>query len=136
VFHLGRRDFVCTETGCEEAFGYKHLLQRHTAKIHAAHTSDSGADEGHSPNEDDAASLINAITGQKFAARSLNPRALRCPHPQPPFEGSYTRNADADACEYWFTRAYDLRRHLLAAHGLDVDKEVVDEWVDDSRAAR
>jgi hypothetical protein len=30
------------------------------------------------------------------------------------------------ACEFLFSRAYDLRRHLLAEHGFEVEQEVLD----------
>ena len=36
-------------------------------------------------------------------------------------------------CAYIFSRAYDLRRHLKAEHGLELDKEEVDGWVRDWR---
>jgi hypothetical protein len=59
---------------------------------------------------------------------------LRCPHPA--MEGlSSTISAeslelwsDTASCEYVFGRAYDLRRHLRAVHGVDLDKEIVDSW--------
>ncbi|ELR11015.1 zinc finger, c2h2 type domain containing protein [Acanthamoeba castellanii str. Neff] len=35
VVHDGLRTFVCEEPGCGKAFGYKHLLQRHTLAKHS-----------------------------------------------------------------------------------------------------
>ena len=35
---------------------------------------------------------------------------------------------DGALCEYVFGRAYDLRRHLRAVHGVSLDKDVVDAW--------
>jgi len=37
-------------------------------------------------------------------------------------------------CEYVFSRAYDLRRHLRAEHDVDVEKDKVDEWVKGAKA--
>lgn len=39
-------------------------------------------------------------------------------------------------CTYVFSRAYDLRRHLLAEHSLELEREVVDEWVRSTKMAR
>lgn len=41
----------------------------------------------------------------------------------------------ANACQYVFSRAYDLRRHLHAEHGVDVDREKVADWVRDEKRA-
>jgi hypothetical protein len=59
---------------------------------------------------------------------------LRCPHPameglpSTPSGKSHNLWVDTAACEYVFGRAYDLRRHLRAVHGVDLDKEAVDGW--------
>lgn len=81
-------------------------------------------------------SIINEITGVVYEERTANtPALLRCPHPA--MEGlpsalsvkSLSNLWDAaTACEYVFGRAYDLRRHLRAVHGVELDKETVDGW--------
>lgn len=38
------------------------------------------------------------------------------------------------ACDYVFSRAYDFRRHLRAEHGVDAEKDRVDEWVKGAKA--
>jgi len=38
------------------------------------------------------------------------------------------------ACDYVFSRAYDLRRHLRAEHGVEAEKESVDDWVKSAKA--
>ncbi|KAJ3524427.1 hypothetical protein NM688_g8565 [Phlebia brevispora] len=142
VNHLGRRDFVCPYDDCRRAFGYKHLLQRHLAKLHgsssdASDDSSSGDDE--MPQEHAATSTvalaIDDVTGKSYSAHSKKLIArtdvLRCPHPnmqgllaevQPPVGSS-------KGCEYVFSRAYDLRRHLQSAHNTILEKPVVDQWV-------
>ncbi|KAG6889107.1 hypothetical protein C0995_003676 [Termitomyces sp. Mi166 len=148
VTHLGRRDHVCPHDGCEQTYGYKHLLQRHLAKAHHRMSDDDPEESdwgsGHkNPRKATSTSLdIDTITGHSYAQRTrakmANATALLCPYPQ---LGGTTLIIEEDAaepdpqasatrpCEYAFSRAYDLRRHLKAAHGVIVVKESVDEWV-------
>ncbi|KAH9937572.1 uncharacterized protein B0H18DRAFT_867289 [Fomitopsis serialis] len=171
VTHLGRRDFACPT--CERTFGYKHLLQRHTAKAHPTEpaSSDSesdsnteassGEDTEDSEDEKDdedqetakptVAFSIDFITGAAYEARSqvrlgTSPRSLKCPFPYLPSSFREDESADEDVaaskaihdpqCQYVFSRAYDLRRHLLAEHEVELGKEVVDEWVKSAKATR
>ncbi|TDL26695.1 hypothetical protein BD410DRAFT_531543 [Rickenella mellea] len=150
VTHLQRRDFVCTHIGedgaCGLAFGYKHLLQRHVAKMHAHQSTDDdpaaivgGVEEGHQY------SAIDVLTGKAYADRAsatvATGRSVRCPFPDLSaplvstgrMHGHETEATEGGArertCEYAFTRAYDFRRHLAAAHNVDVGKEDVEKWV-------
>lgn len=162
--HLGRRDFACPT--CGRAFGYKHLLQRHTAKAHPAEPAspESGSESGaeHSTDEEDHAKTpkgkdtatpfsIDFITGAAYDARSQarlssGSRSLQCPFPDLPPSLCCSDDAERAAapssvdggprCLYVFSRAYDLRRHLLAEHKLEPEREVVDEWVRSAKAAR
>jgi hypothetical protein len=68
---------------------------------------------------------------------------LRCPHPAmeglpaaPSVESPGYLWGDATPCEYVFGRAYDLRRHLRAIHGVELDKETVDGWARKIRGKR
>jgi general transcription factor IIIA len=79
--------------------------------------------------------MINEITGVAYEERAARAQApLRCPHPA--MEGlpsvlAAENNSlwgEVTPCEYVFGRAYDLRRHLRAVHGVELDKEVVDGW--------
>ncbi|KAI0778057.1 hypothetical protein BD413DRAFT_506447 [Trametes elegans] len=161
IAHLGRRDFVCPHVRCQRAFGYKHLLQRHLAKLHASegesdsvneesgHGSDPGSssehESDHTSSHASSAIDIDMITGSAYAARARESlkqaTKLQCPHPHlPPLllpaggversgsepTGSSSKKND---CQYVFSRAYDLRRHLQAAHGVEAERERVDEWV-------
>ncbi|KDR75265.1 hypothetical protein GALMADRAFT_226933 [Galerina marginata CBS 339.88] len=141
VTHLGKRDYVCHHTDCNNAFGYKHLLQRHLAKCHSSdlpwpeqNEEDSSEGESQEPTFD-----IDGITGYAYAKRSearLNDaKALRCPFPDvQDFTGE--RSTDnitksiviPQTCDYVFSRAYDLRRHLHACHDIAVLKETLDIW--------
>ncbi|KAI0639277.1 hypothetical protein C8Q77DRAFT_1080385 [Trametes polyzona] len=174
IAHLGRRDFVCPHEHCKRAFGYKHLLQRHLAKVHAPQSesetaeesgngSGAGSGSGSESEQDnpsasaqdvDGTMDIDLITGSAYATRAKESlkqaTKLQCPFPHlPPIlstedtvEGgsgpaqaasSSKRIAD---CQYVFSRAYDLRRHLQAEHGLNVVREKVDEWVRLRKAAK
>lgn len=158
ITHLGRRDFVCTVEKCGRAFGYKHILQRHQARGHGHDRAEAEEDEDceHHADADGESSeaerprpkkqktgraqppnisIINEITGVAYEERTARtPAPLRCPHPA--MEGlSFTLSAeslsmwsDTAPCEYVFGRAYDLRRHLRAMHGVDLGKEIVDSW--------
>jgi general transcription factor IIIA len=153
ITHLGRRDHICPHENCNSAFGYKHLLQRHLAKIHSAHTGDS--DPANPSNEEDIHEKdkavqqmdIDTITGFSYASnaneRISSSNALRCPYPDlgllTPESGNPNDTGVAGAstskgCGYVFSRAYDLRRHLRAEHGVDVEKEKADEWVKRAKA--
>lgn len=158
ITHQGRRDFPCSVEGCGRAFGYKHILQRHQARRHnkgcvkaegcedREHHTDADGDSSETERsrpkkqrtqraESPDTSTINEITGIAYEERVARTQAaLRCPHPTmeglpsaPPAE-SLDMWADAAPCEYVFGRAYDLRRHLRAVHGVVLDKDVVDAW--------
>lgn len=154
VNHLGRRDFVCPHDTCRRAFGYKHLLQRHLGKLHKpdgpsasqaqeqTEDADMSSDDVESGAEQVREINIDDITGKSYAMRAQqqlsSPRTLRCPHPDlhglvPPADA--IRHGEKQ-CEYVFTRAYDLRRHLRSEHGQDVEKDVVDTWVRLAREAK
>ncbi|KAH0589146.1 hypothetical protein H2248_004912 [Termitomyces sp. 'cryptogamus'] len=160
VTHLGRRDHICPHDGCEQTYGYKHLLQRHLAKAHHT-TSDDDSPHDDDPDESDWGSGhktsrkmtstlldIDTITGRSYAQRAranvANAIALFCPYPQ--LEGRMLAEKDAGEygpqtsatrpCEYAFSRAYDLRRHLRATHGVNAIKESVDEWVSEQKRMR
>ncbi|KAF8070415.1 hypothetical protein FPV67DRAFT_1018750 [Lyophyllum atratum] len=158
ITHLGHRDHVCHHEGCGQAYGYKHLLLRHLAKSHSTMSTDDGETSDDIESEDlgyisgttpaRKAKLttsldIDTITGQSYAKRTrenlANATALLCPYPQldkivlvaadDEIAHSTVHSSAAQTCEYAFSRAYDLRRHLKATHGLDAIKESVDQWV-------
>jgi uncharacterized C2H2 Zn-finger protein len=144
VTHLGRRDHVCPHDSCKQPFGYSHLLRRHLGKSHLSPKSASGSD---SSGEDVTPTArfrmdIDAITGQAYAARAreqvLSARAFQCPYPHMDSlvfvvdvgqEGKLL--GGSQRCEYVFSRAYDLRRHLGSAHGAQTEKGSLDQWVKD-----
>ena len=144
VFHLGLREFVCPHEECGRAFGYKHLLQRHLAKLHennAQPPSNEPAAEQQDDAETSDAFNIDDITGVTYDTRAKekiqSSRSLQCPHPN---LHDLLDSADLSStlglgkrCEYVFTRAYDLRRHLRAIHGVDTDKNRVEDWVQTHR---
>ena len=153
VTHLGRRDFVCPHESCKRAFGYKHLLQRHLGKLHKAAADTSQR----RPKDDDETSAgeavpapsrlersldIDEVTGKAYAERAqqrlTSPRALQCPFLK--LHGLTTTEAGSEhggrRCEYVFTRAYDLRRHLRSEHGEEIDKHRADTWVKSAKASK
>ncbi|KAF9049912.1 transcription factor iiia [Panaeolus papilionaceus] len=141
ITHHGRRDFTCDHPGCGKAFGYKHLLQRHTAKLHPSfdvvEESESSDDEG--AQSEGLEFDIDKITGKSYSqqaeARLKEAKALACPFPSlQHFVVNYSPPAVGPAgCQYVFTRAYDLRRHLATAHQVDAEKDMVDQWVKNAR---
>ena len=141
VTHLGKRDHICPYEHCDSTFAYKHLLQRHLGKVHTTKEGEATEEDEEGDAELKKEKLvqmmdIDTITGKTYkslASSRLNDptsNVLRCPHPLIP--GSTTTTSSSSrykGCEYVFSRAYDLRRHLRAEHGVTVDKEVADEWV-------
>ncbi|KAI0757128.1 hypothetical protein C8Q80DRAFT_1132121 [Daedaleopsis nitida] len=157
IAHLGRRDFVCPHEHCKRAFGYMHLLQRHLAKLHAPSGSDTGSwNEGeHTETEPESpvvstheiAMDIDFLTGQTYATQAKEAvkqaTKLQCPHPHLPplltpeeIEPAAAGSKRPIGCQYVFSRAYDLRRHLQAEHGLEIDREKVDQWVRGEKDAK
>ncbi|KAG2347612.1 hypothetical protein BDR05DRAFT_974100 [Suillus weaverae] len=148
------RDWKCDKYGKESR---PHLLERHLAKIHSTRSDQSVTD----PSESDGATttgtdidcpdneladsaahlIIDRITGHAYSLRSRMPtsKIIRCPYPNvedllllppdTPLSGSSAH------CDHILTRAYDLRRHLKAEHGLDGDKSKVDSWVRSHRGS-
>ncbi|KAF9528533.1 hypothetical protein CPB83DRAFT_791577 [Crepidotus variabilis] len=158
VTHLRRRDFACDQDGCTQGFGYKHLLQRHVAKVHAGeksrddtagalsdYHSDSDTDpppsEDELPDPTDDIFNIDMITGNTYARQATSKiegaKSLQCPYPDfralldssPVQTCTIAASSTSTRCEYVYSRAYDLRRHLAASHKLVSDKDVVDGWV-------
>ena len=159
--HLGKRDFVCPHVHCARAFGYKHLLQRHLAKLHAPKPETDAEGEASSETDreheagraqeaaEDSGLDIDILTGRAYAAKAQTAirqaHKLQCPHPHLPPTLLQEPAADATSttvstppgpstkrrvqCEYVFSRAYDLRRHLQAEHGVEIRREKLDEWV-------
>ncbi|KAL4071237.1 hypothetical protein V8B97DRAFT_436074 [Scleroderma yunnanense] len=139
IIHLGQRNHVCPHLHCNSAFGYKHLLQRHLVKIHSSKDTQSHSDE-ETPDTGAAADTtevdldIEEITGKAYSHRSQNPKSIRCPYPH--IEDLLASSSDSTipsassskTCDHVLTRAYDLRRHLKAEHGVLVDKQKVDQW--------
>ena len=161
VTHLNQRNFPCTHTGCNAIYGYKHLLQRHSAKAHGQGHHDQHTAHGHAFTEtasQPAILAIDVITGKAYADRAKsrlasNMKLLQCPYPRLPASLSSSviptssksttsrslsahERLDANPCIYIFSRAYDLHRHLRTAHGLDICRNLVDEWVHDEKAAK
>jgi uncharacterized C2H2 Zn-finger protein len=95
--------------------------------------------------EEPPESNIDSITGLSYAKRAdakvTSLKALPCPFPH--LEGlKFSSNVNfcegssalsTGKCDYVFSRAYDIRRHLHAAHGVDTEKESVEQWVKEQK---
>ncbi|KAF8170334.1 hypothetical protein K438DRAFT_1909432 [Mycena galopus ATCC 62051] len=130
VTHLGRRDHICPHETCKQAFGHKHLLQRHLAKRHATSESESSDEDTTSlPTPAALKMKIDTITGNTYAQTASKKlkaaKALRCPYPR--LDG-LAEAQTGPSCDYVFSRAYDFRRHLYS-HDLILDKHSVELWV-------
>jgi general transcription factor IIIA len=110
-------------------------------KSHHTTTSDSESDFGSSTSQGDGATPalsldINVITGNTYAARAkaqvLAGKVLPCPYPD---LGELVSSVAVGVvggsrrCQYVFSRAYDLWRHLRTAHSVEAERSDVDEWV-------
>lgn len=102
VKHLGQLPFECTNTGCSKRFGYKRNLQHHLRRCKPPAVSDESSN-----------SVVAKATGRAYVDQEK--RVLRCP---------WTGLDDDEICLHVFSRMYDLRRHLVAAHGVDVSKNI------------
>lgn len=145
INHLGQRNFVCPHEDCARAFGYKHLLQRHLAKIHVPQSDEDEPDDPDDPTGEDECnqeistiSHIDDITGVTYAIRTQeklkNTKSLVCPYPnlhmfKDASDHDPAQPGPSKPCDYVFSRAYDLRRHLRTVHDFEADKDRVDEWV-------
>lgn len=155
VAHLGKRNFVCPHEDCHKTFGYKHLLQRHIAKVHRTHSdTDTEFSDNDSPSspgaEQQGADIpldINAITGYSYIqvaqSKVAEGRALQCPFPNLHLFNTEVNDTQPSTasfkqmnnCDYVFTRAYDLRRHLRASHEFCAQKDSVEHWVAQKKLA-
>ncbi|KAH7108252.1 hypothetical protein BKA62DRAFT_681624 [Auriculariales sp. MPI-PUGE-AT-0066] len=132
ISHLGLREFNCDHEGCGKTFGYKHLVQRHVLKAHSTQPSSSDSDAMSLSDAetitDGPTSLIDLITGKSYSERKgvSKQQLVQCPWPAH-LNGQEASNVTS--CQFTFSRAYDLRRHLKAEHDEDRSKEEVDRWV-------
>jgi hypothetical protein len=99
--------------------------------------------------DDTEIDFISELTGKSYKSRHVagvngrtgrQKKVFNCPWPYHTFpvekvdEGMGEEEAEAVAvgsphqCKYVFHRVYDLRRHLLSVHKLQVDKAVLGEW--------
>ncbi|RDB25312.1 Transcription factor IIIA [Hypsizygus marmoreus] len=135
---------------------HRHLAKAHASATSAPPSSDEeGGSTGKSNVRQAGKSKpstlldIETMTGNSYAKRTrakvANATALLCPYPLvdalafvtsddllATVKGDTSTEMCLDSqqpCEYAFSRAYDLRRHLKAVHGLDAVKESVDDWV-------
>lgn len=133
VFHMKRRDFICPSEACNASFGYKHLMQRHVAKVHSANDGnrDMIRNDVSAPEDcrdADMRSAINILTGKAYAddseLRIQTQNALHCPyHSLSSTPRSTSTGKEVLECLFVFTRAYNLRRHLSSVHHLEIDKQ-------------
>ncbi|CAE6463425.1 unnamed protein product [Rhizoctonia solani] len=148
VSHEGLRKFECPDTGCDKTFGYKHVMQRHLERHHRPQNNESALPKPNSKptnqkNTAKAGTLIGLLTGQDYDESPQSsksnapprPRLISCPWPSA-FGTTKLVNEPASStidnlvkCAFKFSRAYDLRRHLRSAHGLEAGADEVNAWV-------
>lgn len=138
VNHLGHRNHVCPHESCKRSFGYKHILQRHIAKSHVIASPDGDDDNDNisSGNETETQTSFNIdnMTGNSYSQRAEHhlkvAKCVACPYPNlRGLEVATQTSTGPSSCDFVFSRAYDLRRHLKAVHQVEVLKEVADKWV-------
>lgn len=102
------------------------MLQRHLAK---AHSTSSSSDSEEEPKQKATIRMdIDSITGKSYVDHA-KANAFQCPYPDLPEIFAMAGPSTSRPCAHFFRRAYDLRRHMRSEHRLDVEKELVDEWV-------
>jgi hypothetical protein len=82
ITHLGRRDHICSYPACGQKFGYNHLLQRHTAKMHWTNEPSINVPAS-SEDEGESSSLIGWITGTNYVSPSTHRNTRRALVPCP-----------------------------------------------------
>jgi len=118
-------------------FGYKHVLQRHLARHDVLPSSPAASPKKKGKKKADGtpADAIDLVTGKHYLKHAGN-RTIPCPWPHSfDLVLKTTGTTSKDVCPHMFGRAYDLRRHLLAAHGFGVETALVKKWVEERRAA-
>ncbi|VDC02086.1 unnamed protein product [Peniophora sp. CBMAI 1063] len=108
---------------------------------------------------ENANDFIDGITGAAYARAARATRTLPCPYPsftglphqlveehasdlemhgaeEPDASSAKESNSPPKACEYSFTRAYDVRRHVRAVHGVELTKADVDKWAREVRGTK
>jgi hypothetical protein len=117
----------------------RHLERHHRPPPIGAPSTYTNPDLNQAQSPKDAG-IIGLLTGQDYHETvdpSKNgvvhqPRGIACPWPNAfgPKNVSETHRTESSAnCAFMFRRAYDLRRHLRSAHGLEVDANEVGAWV-------
>lgn len=138
ITHQGLRPFACPVFNCGMRFGYKHVLQRHLSRKHPRGSSESGSgaqDETVGTHNTEEPGALDLLTGKHYLKTRNAQRAQRSiPCPWSRLSGS-TRPSSASlpgasACSFLFSRVYDLRRHLRAEHGLEVEQGALDAALD------
>ncbi|KAH9944495.1 uncharacterized protein BXZ73DRAFT_87378 [Epithele typhae] len=135
----------------------RHLAKLHAPSPNAGTEAEEEAiaTAAEADTEADAETGIDLLTGKAYASRAAQAHKLRCPHPHlPPLLSPTSATATAGgsprldepakasleeagtagarkaiACQYMFSRAYDLHRHLRAEHSVIVERERVEVWV-------
>ncbi|KDQ14931.1 hypothetical protein BOTBODRAFT_109620 [Botryobasidium botryosum FD-172 SS1] len=137
ISHLGERKFACPRDGCSMTFGYKHVLQRHLSRHDAPSASASVSQKGGGKVKGKV-STIDIITGKHYANHTET-KTIHCPWPDlfdvDPAKRALLETEGRDTCPHRFGRAYDLRRHLKAAHDFEVEADVLKIWVKGQHAA-
>lgn len=111
----------------------RHLARKHPRRQTPEAPGKLSPEEKEVERSPDEPSLLDLLTGKHYNRPSTGTkkniqRTIKCPWP-----GVAHSNADTlspmeftSPCEFIFSRAYDLRRHLLAEHGFEVEQGVLD----------
>ncbi|SCZ87852.1 BZ3500_MvSof-1268-A1-R1_Chr2-3g05320 [Microbotryum saponariae] len=100
------------------------------------------------PKSPTAMSLIESITGYGYApaeenegSQAASKRQFPCPWPDIAeldhrvivddiLCSPNGHTVQTSSCEYWFSRVYDVERHLRGAHQVVVEREELEQWFD------
>jgi general transcription factor IIIA len=96
-----------------------------------------------SPRKDKATvPLLDLLTGHNYAPASAShpsssTRTIPCPYPDilDLVEEERAGDVQHPPCGYWFGRIYDLERHLKGTHGLVVERDELEEYMESKGVA-
>jgi hypothetical protein len=137
------KDFGCEEEGCDRIFAsvraiinhsdhkliyQKSSLRKHRQSVHAQAPRSAPSKSSTSLNKPPSGK-VDILTGPITAKSLGDTRRYGCPINRLPDAASNTELPARLYCYSRFWRVYDVRRHLKAEHGLELDDEEVREML-------
>ncbi|KAI9633856.1 uncharacterized protein MKK02DRAFT_38522 [Dioszegia hungarica] len=120
------KEFGCEEEDCDRILASKSSLKKHRQSVHAQ-ASRSVPQQFSTSATKPASGNVDILTGPVSAKSLGDTRRYGCPINRLPDAASDIGVPTRLHCYSRFWRVYDVRRHLKAEHGLELDDEEVRE---------